>query len=429
MDEDKKFTGIGELEDWLKRRGVDHDEAKESAGKLFDNGYVRPLNLIGATAAELIQAAKLSPPAARYLSNMLEKVDYWCLCKGVIQRTKSNAGGRFKLIALARGGYYPQDTNVNEAFKVTNHAIDPNLRLITVSVVFEVQKEANLFIAGVHSYVNKQPGVSISEDFQCTAIPSFKNAILILESDYEPREAEGEAPEDSPVWNVEQLSSMDVSCVTSYYSYTNTVYKYQRIEEDNAFTRCIPEGAHIFPKANCNGIYEWLDDKEFNRLALSGPGHQQFDGTGRGRGKRARTNPMVTIEPTRTVFVQKDGIDMAAIQLRLWCRNSHVSKAWRPFLPNNVSLSREANSTFPRYEGLHIFCDSSRRHEIIFEEEVRPDGKVDRVCVTAIPGVDDPSLLPTWDANTSTVTVYEIMEHLLAAAHVDTLNSWSTEKG
>jgi len=428
MDEDARFANKGELEDWMKRRGVDNEKAKESAGKLFANGYDMPSTLVGASAAELIQAAKLSPPVARHLSNKLGIIDYWFLCKGVLLRPKSNAGGRFKLIELAKGGYYPRGTNVNEAFKVTNHATDPSLRLMYVSVVFDVKKEANLFIADVHSYVSKTQGVSLREDFQCTTIPSFDNPILVLESDYVPREAEGEAPEDSPVWNVE-LSAMDVSCVTSFYSYTDTVYKYQRIEEDNAFARCIPEGAHIFPKAKCNGIYEWLDDKDFNRLALSGPGHQQFDGTGRGRGKRARTNPMVTIEPMGIVFVTKDDIDMADIQVRLWCRNSHISKAWRPFLPNSALLSTEANSTIPRYDGLHIYCDRSRRHELIFEEETRPDGKAQRICVTAIPGVDDPSCLSTWDANTSTVAVYQIMEHLLTAAHADTLKSWSTEKG
>ena len=112
-----------------------------------------------------------------------------------------------------------------------------------------------------------------------------------------------------------------LSAVTSYYTFDNTVYKYQRIEKENAFLRSIPEGAHIFPKAKCHGIYKWLDDQEFNRLVLSGPGHQQFDGTGRGRGRgrRAKTNPMITAESNGVNIVMKDGVAMAAMGVRLWC--------------------------------------------------------------------------------------------------------------
>ena len=92
-----------------------------------------------------------------------------------MQRLESNAGGRFKLIQLARGGHCPQGTNVNEAFKVKNHPTDPNLKLLSVSVVFDIRKESNLFISDVHSHVNKTPGVSLCNNFQCATVPSFQN--------------------------------------------------------------------------------------------------------------------------------------------------------------------------------------------------------------------------------------------------------------
>ena len=126
-----------------------------------------PLTLFGDCASELIQAAKVSPPVARHLSNKLEKNHYWFLCKGVLQRQKLDVSNSLN---LARGGYYPQGTIINDAFKVTHHPTNPHSRLLSVSVVFDVEKEANLFIADVHSYVNKTPGVSLIEDFQCTTI-------------------------------------------------------------------------------------------------------------------------------------------------------------------------------------------------------------------------------------------------------------------
>ena len=78
----------------------------------------------------------------------------------------------------------------------------------------------------------------------------------------------------------------------------------------------------LFQKQNAM-VYKWLDDQEFNRLALSGPGHQQFDGTGRGggrgHGRRAKTNPMITAESNGVNIVMKDGVAMAAMGVRLWC--------------------------------------------------------------------------------------------------------------
>ena len=105
-----------------------------------------------------------------------------------------------------------------------------------------------------------------------------------------------------------------------------------------------------------------------------------------------------------------------------------MAGAWRPFLPDNVTLNSDT-ALYPRYDGLHIYCDKNRRHALLFEEHQNPNGKVEQVCLTAIPGVDDPSTLPTWEHVTRTVAVYEIMIRLLDWNRDDTLQTWSAEKG
>ena len=373
--------------------------------------------------ASLVDGGKytLGPPQQQKHENQ------WYCVKGTIQRPKSSAGDRFKLVQLARGGYYPHNGNLEDAFQCLPHPDKVELRLISVSVVFLDENAANHFIADVHSYVTKSPGVVLyqGQDFLCSEIDPFNPKHLVLETHYEPREADGEAPKDSPVWDVE-ISLMDVSAVTSYYSYEDTVYKYQRIEETSAFARSIPEGAHIFPKAKCHGVYEWLDKQEFNRLALSGPGHQQFDGTGRGRGKKAKTNPMVSIEPTGIDTLDRDGTSFTRIAVRLWCRNANVATAWRPFLPNHTTLHNDGNLCY--YDGLYIYCETQRRQAILFEQQQNPNGGVHQVCLTAIPGIDDPSSLTTWDGMTHTVAVYEIMQCLLRWNHLNTGQTWTMER-
>lgn len=255
------------------------------------------------------------------------------------------------------------------------------------------------------------------QDFRSSAIDPFKPKHLVLETHYKPREADGEAPNDSPVWNVDvETNSMDLYAVTSYYSFEDTIYKYQRIEEASAFARSIPEGAHIFPAAKCRDVYKWLDDKEFNRLAFSGPGHQQFDGqqTGKGSGKRAKTSPMVSIQPTGidAVTVDRDGVSFTRISVRLWCRNANIAKAWRPFLDNHATLHDDGEPCY--YDGLGIYCcEERRRQAILFEQQQQPNGNVRQVCLTAVPGIDDPSTLSSWNGTDHTVAVSEIMQCLL----------------
>jgi len=146
---------------------------------------------------------------------------------------------------------------------------------------------------------------------------------------------------------------------TPYYPYEDTVYKHQRIEQQQAFRRSIPEGAHIFQVAKCIGAYKWFDKQEFNRLAFSGHDHQQFDGTGKGAEKRAKTSLMVAIQPYDIDTAHRDGTEFRRISVRLYCRNANVPDVCRPDLSQHVVLCNEGEDGI-YYEGLGIFCESQR---------------------------------------------------------------------
>ena len=82
--------------------------------------------------ASLVDGGKytLGPPQQQKHENQ------WYCVKGTIQRPKSSAGDRFKLVQLARGGYYPHNGNLEDAFQCLPHPDKVELRLISVSVVF-----------------------------------------------------------------------------------------------------------------------------------------------------------------------------------------------------------------------------------------------------------------------------------------------------
>jgi len=213
----------------------------------------------------------------------------------------------------------------NAAFAVEKHPTEMINRLLSISVAFSDERSANSFIVNVDKYIVSTHGVDYHNNNKLIAKQVEPNKDrLVLESDYVPTQADGEAPHDSPVWNVE-VSSMDISAFssTTIYSRSDTVFKYQRIEADTAFARTGPEGAHIFPHAKCKGIYEWLDKATFNRLALSRDGHKNFDGAAHGRGVHAATSALVALEPSRTTSTsQSTFIVNAAEQLSWSLKNS-----------------------------------------------------------------------------------------------------------
>ena len=353
----------------------------------------------------------------------------WYQAKGCIKRNKHAAGVRFSLIrlAVAKNGYYPAGMSISEAFKVSEVEGDGEELLNFFTVVFEKKSEAKGFLREVDSYVTTTRGISLYNDGQCfeyREIPLFDDPTIIWLSHYAPRKAEGEdSALDSPPWDVE-YSSVSMFSAPSRYSRRDTVYKYQRIEVEQAFARCAPQGAHIFPKAKCKGKYEWLDKQLFNRLAMSLDGHEQFDGTGRGRGISAETSPQVALQPERSVRLVRDGETFTRIEMKLWCRNKQVALAWRSALREDVSLHEAEGHCY--YTPTSIFCRSNRTYVFQFEVEPDPYGTSRRICVTAIPGVDDPSTLSSWNEADQTVAVAEIMECLLRWNYEDVRRNWRT---
>lgn len=259
----------------------------------------------------------------------------------------------------------------------------------------------------------KTRGVDYYQPFTITTAEPHDNPRLVLESDYIPNRADGDAPHDSPVWNVEvSESDMDLSALlpTTICSRTGTVFKYQRIETDQAFARTGPEGAHIFPKAKCKGKYEWLDKPSFNRLALSRDGHKNFDGTA------------IALEPTTSEQIRLDHVTHTRISNRLWCRSEGVAKSWRPYLKAELREVQAGGHVF--FEPIYIYGESNKTVVLKFEQQQEPGGALHDVCVTAIPGVDDYTTLDTWDNQARTVAVSEIMMCLLRWSYFDARRIW-----
>ena len=365
----------------------------------------------------------LRPP----IQQQLQQQRRWYKVTGTVERNRAAAGVRFQLVKLLQQGLYCQGKGFDDAFQVTLHPSDTEKRLIELSIVFCELNEAQAYIKAVDSYINSTPELTYFDGswFEVTEIDPFDKPELVLESHYKANKADGEAPNDSPVWDVE-VSSVDVSSIPTCYSKSGTVYKFQRIETDNAFGRCSPQGAHIFPKARCKGVYEWLDKQQFNRLALSLDAHQQFDGSARGRGTSVETIPQVTLEPVQVLSndLHVNGARVNRIEVRLWLRREEMMNSWRPFLPDNIGIHK--SDGFIYFAPLHLECESGRRCELQIEAQENPDGTTEAVWVTAIPGVKDPRELRSFDDKHNTVAVIEIMFCLLKWSYNETRNLWET---
>ena len=348
-----------------------------------------------------------------------------------MERNKAAGGVRAKLFDLAKGNYYPLGRNGDTAFQAKACPDKPGHRLLELSVVFSNKEKAHAFVAGVDSFVTKTRGLSFFEDLKVDSVAPLVEEKVIRLSHYKAREEDGEPPEDSPVLDIE-LGSLGMHSATSYHNKDDPVYKYQRIERESAFDRGIPEGAHIFPKAKCKGIYDWLDKQDFNRLALSRDGHLNFDGSGRGRGKSAKTNPRVSLEPKPKDQVEEatlpDG-KFKKIEIILWCKNDEVAGTWVAYVEEGAQQHAGVEGGRPCFDHLYIYCRSDRRHKLEFEEQQNPNGVAETVCVTCIPGVGDVTSMDTWDEGKKDVAVHEIMWHLIKAGHEETQDSWTYERG
>ena len=74
----------------------------------------------------------------------------------------------------------------------------------------------------------------------------------------------------------------------------------------------------------------------------------------------------------------------------------------------------------PYYEGLGIYCKEGRRQALLFElqQDPNPTNRPVHVCVTAIPGMDDPTTLSTWKPDDKPVAISEIMRCLLEWSYI-----------
>ena len=355
------------------------------------------------------------------------RFERWYLVSVRLERDKNDGGVRFQLVQLAKGGYYQDGQDIEAAFMVGLHPdkSKPDSRLISISIVYTDEGKADNFIAEVDSYVMSTRGLSWYSDLQKDSIAPFADKRLILLSHYVAREEDGEPPNDSPVWDVE-LASIEMNSVASTYDKDDPVYKYQRIEGDIAFSRGRPDGAHIFPKSKCKGEYEWLDKEHFNRLAVSKDAHEQLDGSGRGRGKSAKTNPKVLLEPITMVQKSSEEGVFIRFELRLWCRNKEIASGWLPFVQDGAKLHNEEHKCY--FFPVFVFYKRDQRRKLLFEKQQNPNGPDVTVCVTSIPSVEDPTMLQTWDAQSQTVAVSEIVWFLFQATRNDTLESWKFER-
>lgn len=355
---------------------------------------------------------------------------------GTIERNRGFAGSRLALFGLASGGYYPEGMNPTEAFAVREHPTGERTKnLLSISVVFSNETSAHAFIVKVDKYIVTH-GLEYYKGSKFVVQPVEHNGEhngepngggLVLTSDYVANQADGDEPPDSPVWDV-QMSQMDISALssTTIISRSDTVFKRQRIEANGAFGRTAPESAHIFPRAKFEGKYKWLDKEPYNRLALSRDAHSNFDGTGSGRGMYAATSALVALEPfTTDDLAMSDNGTFKRIWNRLWCRNQSLAASWRPFLEPRIKEGTEGGHTY--FQPIYLYCEKSSTVPLIFEKEQEPDGSFRDVCVNAIPGVDDPTQLSSWNEAESTVAVWEVMLSLLRWRYDDTRQTWESK--
>jgi hypothetical protein len=222
-------------------------------------------------------------------------------------------------------------------------------------------------------------------------------------------------------------STVDVTIV----SRRDDVFQYQRTENSTAFALADPEAAHVFPSCKCVGQYEWLDDKPFNRLALSSDLHLNFDGTGRGRGKRRKTVPRFAIKPLQNQggysIARIDGVDCYEIPLEIVINDNTKAEPMLPRLQNHVELNRNENKRWTITGAqVRLFYPTNRRIDLISEPE-QPAANMTPELVTAVPGVND--LSDCWSnspENLLSLEAAEIMEKCLRWNYEEALRSWST---
>lgn len=372
---------------------------------------------------------RLGPPQQQQ-----QREDSWYKVSGAISRPRSHAGARYELFKLAsHGGLYLPGLDATTAF-ATGDTNEANCSIINFSVVFMELNQAAKFIDGIRMYLLKNVGYLKLFDDQANTVdrpttsetPSFRITLdhTILQSDYKPQN--GEVEPGSPLVDmVVETRSNDITVDVTFLSRRDPTFKFQRIENNASFAMAEPESAHIFPRYKCLEKYEWLDTPEFNRLALSRDVHVNFDGTGRGRGKRRKTVQTFAMRPSRPSngfpICRIGDCPCYKIPLELVLNNNEIANALLTKLGNNAALREHQDSRWTiSGADVAIYHPQNRRVTLVTEKD--DDGTV---LVTAIPGVED--LNECWSNSPDdlyTVEAAEILEKCLLWNYQNALDSW-----
>ena len=228
----------------------------------------------------------------------------WYHVTGSILRPKTHAGARFKLFqfACSSNGLYPEGLCSESAFQTLLAAKgkDTDRTTLRFSVVFKTEGDTWTFTQSIGRYLLQNRGDLALQDYEgekalkrpeVARISPYSTTMESRISELHFKAKDGEADPSSPIVDVVFQTRSSASSVddTTILSSHDEVFKYQRIENTASFVLADAEAAHIFPSSKCTGPYKWLDDKPYNRLALSRDVHVNFDGTARGRGKRRKT--------------------------------------------------------------------------------------------------------------------------------------------
>lgn len=360
----------------------------------------------------------------------------WYKVSGAISRPTSHAGARYELFKLAsHDGLYLPGLDPTTAF-ATGDADEASRSIISFCVVFMELNQAAKFIDGIRMYLLKNVGYLELFDDQANTvdrpttseIPSFRITLdhtMILQSDYKAQNEEVE-PGSPLVDMVVETRSNDITVDVTLLSRRDPTFKFQRIENNASFGLADAESAHIFPSAKCLGKYEWLDGLEFNRLALSRDVHVNFDGTGRGRGKRRKTVQTFSIRPLRP----DSGFPICHIgdcicykvPLELVLNNNEIADALLSKLGNHAALRKHEDSRWTiSGADVAIYHPQNKRVTLVTEK----DNDDSTVIVTAIPGVED--LNECWSNSPDdlyAVEAAEILEKCLLWNYQNALKSW-----
>lgn len=373
-----------------------------------------------------------------------EQPDPWFHVSGSISRPSTHAGARYNLFRFASSdGFYPQGCDANTAFETFPSPREGDeSNILKFSVVFQSLPAAAKFLDSVGTYLRQTRGMlrfcDNEGNEECmppmTTIAPYpitpQNKILLMH--YAPRG--GDAAPSSPLFEVmieTRSDSGDSTANVTLLSRRDEVFRYQRIENSTAFALADPESAHIFPSSKCVGQYEWLDDKPFNRLALSRDLHLNFDGTGRGRGKRRKTVQTFAIRPLRNHDRYSnaviDDVECYEIPLEIVINDNTKAEPLLARLENHAQLNRNENErwTITGAE-VRLFYPRNRRIDLIPEVEQHAENMA-RELVTAVPGVNN--LSDCWSnspQNLLSLEAAEIMEKCLCWNCEEALRTWPT---